>query len=95
MLVFFTKLSLVKFQVRYFALFCLLSVIDSIKWFWMGSLHKNIQLMLILGSILSLLYINDFHDDGISNIAICADDTTFFCESDKASDLWQQLKLAF
>ena len=95
MLVFFTKLSLVKFQVRYFALFCLLSVIDSIKWFWMGSLHKNIQLTLILGSILSLLYINDFHDDGISNIAICADDTTFFCESDKASDLWQQLKLAF
>ena len=62
----------------------------------MGSLHKNIQLTLILGSILSLLYINDFHDDdGISNIAICVDDSTFFCESDNATDLWQQLKLAF
>ena len=29
-----------------FALFLLFSVIDGFKWFWMGSLHKNIQLML-------------------------------------------------
>ena len=28
------------------ALFLLFSVIDSIEWFWMESLHKNIQLML-------------------------------------------------
>ena len=34
------------FQVRYLVLFLLLSVIDSFKWFWMRSLHKNIQLML-------------------------------------------------
>ena len=46
MLVFFTNLSLMEFQVRYLALFLLFSVIDSFKWFWMGSLHKNIQLML-------------------------------------------------
>ena len=38
MLVFFTNLSLMEFQVRYSALFLLLSVI---KWFWMESLHKN------------------------------------------------------
>ena len=25
---------------------CLFSVIDGFEWFWMGSLHKNIQLML-------------------------------------------------
>ena len=45
MLVFFTNLSLMEFQVRYSALFLLLSVIDNFEWFWMESLHKNIQLM--------------------------------------------------
>ena len=46
MLVFFTNLRLMEFQVRYLALFLLLSVIDDFEWFWMESLHKNIQLML-------------------------------------------------
>ena len=46
MLVFFTNLSLVEFQFRYLGLFLLFSVIDDFEWFWMGSLHKNIQLML-------------------------------------------------
>ena len=46
MLVFFTDLSLMEFQVRYLALFLLFSVIDGFEWFWMGSLHKNIPLML-------------------------------------------------
>ena len=45
MLVFFTNISLVEFQVRYLALFLLFSVIDSFEWFWMESLHKNIQLV--------------------------------------------------
>ena len=38
-------LSLMEFQVRYLALFLLFSVIDNSEWFWMESLHKNIQLM--------------------------------------------------
>ena len=38
MLVFFTILSLMEFQVRYLALFCLFSVIDGFEWFWVGSL---------------------------------------------------------
>ena len=46
MLVFFTNLSLLEFQVRYLVLFHLFSVIDGFEWFWMESLHKNIQLML-------------------------------------------------
>ena len=46
MLVFFTKIGLLEFQVRYLALFLLFKVIDSFEWFWMGSVHKNIQLML-------------------------------------------------
>ena len=40
MLVFFTN-----FQIRYLALFLLISVINDFEWFWMGSLHKNIQIM--------------------------------------------------
>ena len=44
-LVFFTNLSVMEFQVRYLALFLLFSVIDDFEWFWMESLHKNIQLM--------------------------------------------------
>ena len=35
-----------EFQVRYSALILLFPVIDSFKWFWMESLHNNIQLML-------------------------------------------------
>ena len=45
MLVFFTNLSLLEFQVRYFALFLLFSVIDVFDWFWIEGLQKNIQLM--------------------------------------------------
>ena len=43
MLVFFTNLSLMEFQVRHLALFLLFSVIDDVEWFWMESLQKNIQ----------------------------------------------------
>ena len=80
-------------------------VIDSFEWFWMGSLHKNIQLMLeflkasFLLHYLSyrslLLYINYLLDDVICSTAIYADDTALCSKSDKASDLWQQLELAF
>ena len=45
MLVFFTNLNLMEFQVRYLVLFLLSSVIDDFEWFWMESLQKNIQLM--------------------------------------------------
>ena len=45
MLVFFTNVILIEFQIRYFVLFLLVSVIDGFGWFYLGSLHKNIQLM--------------------------------------------------
>ena len=35
-----------EFQVEYLALFLLFSVTDDFEWFWMESLHKNIQLIL-------------------------------------------------
>ena len=47
----------------------------------------------ILGPTLFLLYINDFPDNVICNIAIYAEDTTLYTKCDQASDLWQQLKL--
>ena len=82
-------------QVGYLALFLLFSVIDSFKWVWMESLHKNIQLIWeFLKAQLFLLYINDLPDDVICDVAIYADDTTLCSKCDKASDLWQQLEFA-
>ena len=48
MLVLFTNLSLMKFQIRYVTLCLLFSVIDDFEWkvITRGSLHENIQLML-------------------------------------------------
>ena len=45
MLIYFTNLTLMEFQIRYLYLFLLFSKIDGFEWLWMGSLH-NIQLML-------------------------------------------------
>ena len=43
----------------------------------------------LLGPTLFLLYSNDFPDDVICNIAICANNTTSYSKCDQASDLWQ------
>ena len=48
----------------------------------------------ILGPTFFLLYVNDFPDNVICNIAIYADDTTLYSKSDQAPDLWRQLELA-
>ena len=81
MLVFFTNLSLMEFQVRYLVLFLLFSEIEN--------LHKNIQLMLefLKDPFLVLLYINDLLDV-VCDIAIYADDATLYSKYDLASDLW-------
>ena len=64
----------------------------------MGRLHKNTHLTLELVKAPFLVlhvsynkYNNDFRDDIIYNIAIYADDTTFYSKCDQASELWQQL----
>ena len=50
-LVFFTNLSVMEFQVRYLDLFLLFSIIDGFSWFWMGILHKDIQLMVEISRV--------------------------------------------
>ena len=76
----------------------LFSVKDNFEWFWMESLHKNIQLMqeFLKAPLLVLHFsnINDLPDDVIYIIAIYSDDTTLYSKCDRESDLWQQLKLA-
>ena len=95
MLVYFTNLNLMEFQVRYLALSLLFSVIDVFECFWMGSLHNNIQLMLefLKGPFLVLhfcyytLMTFLMMLDVICNIAICADGTTIYSKCDHASDM--------
>ena len=48
----------------------------------------------IIGSTLFLIYINDFLDDVICNIAIYVDDTTLYSKCDQASDLSEELQSA-
>ena len=49
----------------------------------------------ILDLTLFLLYINDLPDDIFYDIAIYADDTALYSKCDQASDLSQQLELAY
>ena len=97
-LVLFTNLPLVEFQVRYSALFLLFSVIDGFaldgKSSQEYSVNAGVPHSSVLGPTLFLLYINDLTDNVISNIAIYADDTTLYSKCDQTSDLWQQLELA-
>ena len=100
MLVFFTNVNLMEFQVGYLALFFLFSVIDSSEWFWIESLHKNNQLMLefhkgpflvlhffccILRTFLMMLSVKLLY---MLMILLS------YCKCDLASEVWQQLELA-
>ena len=97
MLVFFTNLSLMEFQVGYLALFRLflcrrLQVVLDGKSSHKYPVNAEVPQGSIRGPTLFLLYINDLPDDIICNIAIYANDTTLYSKCDQVTDdLWQQL----
>ena len=81
-----------------------MSSFHSNSWFWVVLDGKSSQEFpvnagvpqgSILGPTILLLYITELPDDVICNIAIYADNTTLYSKCDQASDLWQQLELAF
>ena len=75
-------LSLTEFHVRNLTLFFLFSVINDFECLWKSSQEYSLNAGLpqdsILGPTLFLLYLNDFPDDVICDIAIYADDTTVY-----------------
>ena len=98
----FTNLNLMEFQIRYLALFFLFSVINGFGWFWMNMMSSQgcpvdavVPQGSIIGPTLFLLDINDLLDDVVCNVVVYADNTTLYSKCDQASNLWQQLELAF
>ena len=87
-----------KFQVRfsgpyfYWGLFFLFSVIDGYEWFWMGSLHENIQLMLEFLKTLFLVLNFSYYMlmtflMMLPVIAMYADNTTLYSKCDQMYNL--------
>ena len=58
-------------------------------------LNAGVRQGSIPGRTLFLLYLNDLPDDVICDIAINTYDTTLYSKRDQASNLCQQVKLAF
>ena len=92
MLVFFTTISLMEFQV----ILGLISSFLSNRWLQVVLDGKSSQEYpvnagvpqgSILGPKLFLLYINDLPDDVICDVAVYADDSTFYSKCNQASDL--------
>ena len=88
-----------EFRIRYFALSSLFSVIESFKWFWMGSLHENIQFMLeFLNTPFLILHFSKYTMmtflmiNSLIVLTMLVIVLYLYSKCDKASDLWQKKK---
>ena len=93
MMVFFTNLSLMEFQVRYLAFFSSflrnrkLRVVLHGKSSREYTVNAGVRQGTILGPTHFLLHINDLPDNVTCNLAIYADDTTLYSKCNQISDL--------
>ena len=99
MLVFFTNQGFIKLQIRYLVLFCLFSVIHNFGWFWIGTLHKNIQLILkfLKAPFLVLHFFYYTLMTLLMMLSVILLSRLMILLSNlchQASDLWQQVELA-
>ena len=75
------------------------SVMDNLKWYWMGSLQEypvetTVRQSTILCATPFLLYIIILADVSVCNITICADDTTLNSKCKQVFYFLQKLELA-
>ena len=94
MLVFFTNLSVMEFQIRYFTLFLLnrqFQLVLDKKSSQEYPVNAGDPQVSILGPKLFPLYLPD---DVTCDIPIYSDDTTLYSKCDQASSMWQQPELA-
>ena len=98
MLVFFTDLSLMEFQISYiwhtFVSNRQLRVALDGKSSQEYPVNAGVPQGSIFGATLFLLYINELSDDVICKVNIYADNATLYSKYDQACDLCQQLDLA-
>ena len=98
MLVFFTDLSLMEFQISYIwhsfvSNRQLREALDG-KSSQEYPVNAGVPQGSIFGATLFLLYINELSDDVICKVNIYADNATLYSKYDQACDLCQQLDLA-
>ena len=98
MLVFFTDLSLMEFQISYiwhsFVSNRQLRMALDGKSSQEYPVNAGVPQGSIFGATLFLLYINELSDDVICKVNIYADNATLYSKYDQACDLCQQLDLA-
>ena len=96
----FFKLKSCESSGRFFDLISSFPVTQRLAWLWMGTLNKSTPLTPVFLKVRFLVLCFSYYTLMIflmklSNLATYADDTILYFKNDQASDLRQQLELAF